>query len=127
MPAVDSEMLPPQMPTYRVGPGNNAGAAANPAAKIGADMAPPQPLVGGAVNPRVVGAQEVYRDPRDKLLGQKVQNDTTTSGPDPDKLTFKEKMKRFALEAGEGQTPPHKAKASNAQRKLEGLASPLAQ
>jgi len=31
------------------------------------------------------------------------------------------------LEAGEAQTPPHKAKASNAQRKLEGLASPLAQ
>ena len=76
-------------------------------------------------NPRVVGAQEVYRDPRDKLLGQKSQNEPGTGGPDPDKLTFKEKMKRFALEAGEGQTPPHKAKASTAQRKLEGL--PLTQ
>ena len=126
MPTTDpTEMVPPQMPHFRAGPDNGAAAA-----KIGATVPPPpQPLVSAGVNPRVVGAQEVYRDPRDKLLGQKSQNEAAPiGGADPEKLTFKEKMKRFALEAGEAQTPPHKAKASNAQRKLEGLsASPLAQ
>ena len=120
--------MPPQQPTYRASPiNNNNNNVVAQTAKIGAGVTPQQPLVGAAVNPRVVGAQEVYRDPRDRLLGQKVQSEVAADGADPEKLTFKEKMKRFALEAGEAQTPPHKAKASNAQRKLEGLASPLTQ
>ena len=39
--------------------------------------------------------------------------------PVPEKLTFKEKMKMFAKETGESDTPKDKMKTSRAQRDIE--------
>lgn len=48
---------------------------------------------GGIGNtPGVIGAQEVYRDPRWRRLAEQQQQKQTTT-PKPEKLTFKEKMK----------------------------------
>ncbi|ERL86746.1 hypothetical protein D910_04152 [Dendroctonus ponderosae] len=74
--------------------------------------------------PGVIGAQEVYRDPRARRLAEqqkKSQNETT---PVPEKLSFKEKMKMFAMETGEQETPKDKSKISRAQREIDNLGSP---
>lgn len=39
----------------------------------------------------------------------------------PEKLSFKEKMKMFALESGEDQTPKDKLKISRAQRDIDNV------
>jgi afadin len=67
----------------------------------------------------VIGTQEVYRDPRSRRLAQ--EQERKISGPkQPDgaKLSFQEKMKLFAQEAGE-KTPRDKAKISKAQREID--------
>lgn len=46
--------------------------------------------------------------------------------PVPEKLTFKEKMKMFAMETGEEGTPKDKVKISRAQRDIDNLNSPSA-
>jgi afadin len=69
--------------------------------------------------PSVIGTQEVYRDPRSRRLAQ--EQERKISGPkQPDgaKLSFQEKMKLFAQEAGE-KTPRDKAKISKAQREID--------
>lgn len=43
------------------------------------------------------------------------------SGEVPEKLSFKEKMKMFALESGENQTPKDKLKISRAQRDIDAV------
>lgn len=86
-----------------------------------ADMATPQRdvqqlnLITG-VTPGVVGAQEVYRDPRDRRLAQQKQELKFDQG---EKLTFKEKMKLFASETGENRTPQDKTKISSRQKEIE--------
>lgn len=43
----------------------------------------------------------------------------------PEKLSFKEKMKMFAMETGENGTPRDKVKISKAQREIDNLGSGL--
>lgn len=64
--------------------------------------------------PTVIGAQEIYRDPRTRIEA-KMANKGKQS---VDRLSFRDKMKFFAQEAGEN-TPTTKAKASTTQRRIE--------
>jgi afadin len=74
----------------------------------------------GAQNtPGVIGAQEVYRDPRQRRLAEKAKAAADPTLPNPEKLTFREKMKMFALESGEQVTPKDRVKTSKAQREIE--------
>ncbi|XP_044268481.1 afadin isoform X2 [Tribolium madens] len=74
--------------------------------------------------PGVIGAQEVYRDPRARRLAEQAQQKNQTMPPVPEKLSFKEKMKMFAMETGEQETPKDKSKISRAQREIDNLGSP---
>ncbi|XP_044313347.1 afadin isoform X3 [Drosophila rhopaloa] len=73
--------------------------------------------------PGVIGAQEVYRDPRTRRLAEKQQQQQQQRAGDavPEKLSFKEKMKMFALESGEDNTPKDKLKISRAQRDIDAV------
>lgn len=66
----------------------------------------------------VVGAQELYRDPRDRIAAARAVNNGLTIAPTPDRMSFRDKMRHFASEAGED-TPQEKAKISRAQQRLE--------
>ncbi|XP_026729441.1 afadin isoform X3 [Trichoplusia ni] len=72
-----------------------------------------------AHTPGVIGAQEVYRDPRARRLAE--QQARAPSAPVPEQLSFKEKMKMFALESGEATTPKDKVKISRAQRDIDAV------
>lgn len=74
--------------------------------------------------PGVIGAQEVYRDPRARRLAEQAQQKTVQQTPVPEKLSFKEKMKMFAMETGESGTPKDKSKISRAQREIDNLGTP---
>ncbi|XP_041976702.1 uncharacterized protein LOC121731364 [Aricia agestis] len=69
--------------------------------------------------PGVIGAQEVYRDPRTRRLLE--QQARAPAAPVPEQLSFKEKMKMFALESGEAATPKDKVKISRAQRDIDAV------
>ncbi|XP_012532961.1 afadin isoform X8 [Monomorium pharaonis] len=75
--------------------------------------------------PGVIGAQEVYKDPRQKRLAEKQKQQNSQIGAVPEKLSFKEKMKMFAMETGEDGTPRDKVKISRAQREIDNISSPL--
>lgn len=64
--------------------------------------------------PGVVGAQEHYPDLRDRMRPSHQEMYYMT----PDRMTFGDKMRRFAAEAGED-TPLPKAKISRAQQRIE--------
>ena len=64
--------------------------------------------------PGVVGAQELYPDPRERIRSSHQEPHYMT----PDRMTFGDKMRRFAAEAGED-TPLPKAKISRAQQRIE--------
>jgi len=66
------------------------------------------------LTPGVVGAQELYPDPRDRLRSSHQEPYYMT----PDRMSFGDKMRRFAAEAGED-TPLPKAKISRAQQRIE--------
>ncbi|XP_030761421.1 afadin isoform X2 [Sitophilus oryzae] len=74
--------------------------------------------------PGVIGAQEVYRDPRARRLAEQQKKNQNENTPVPEKLSFKEKMKMFAMETGEQGTPKDKSKISRAQRDIDTLGSP---
>lgn len=62
------------------------------------------------------------RDPRTRRLQEKQQQQQQKTGDAvPEKLSFKEKMKMFALESGENQTPKDKLKISRAQRDIDAV------
>lgn len=65
------------------------------------------------------------RDPRQRLLAeqQKQQMSNKAGSTVPEKLSFKEKMKMFAMETGEDGTPKDKVKISKAQREIDNLGS----
>ncbi|XP_046450063.1 afadin-like isoform X3 [Daphnia pulex] len=86
-----------------------------------------QLLLTGVSTPGVIGSQEVYRDPRLKRLAEQQQQQKTQLKPGPEKLTFQEKMKMFALESGEQATPKDKSKISKAQREIELKPSPMSE
>ena len=67
--------------------------------------------------PGVVGAQEIYRDPRDRITRQK-ENNLAPKAPIPERMSFRDKMKMFASEIGEN-TPVERPKISKAQREIE--------
>ena len=67
--------------------------------------------------PGVVGAQEIYRDPRDRIARQKADN-LAPKAPIPERMSFRDKMKMFASEIGEN-TPVERPKISKAQREIE--------
>ncbi|GAB1603000.1 afadin-like isoform X2 [Argonauta hians] len=69
-----------------------------------------------AETPGVIGGQEIYRDPRTRIQAKKAA--TNTKSPGPERMSFRDKMKYFAQEAGEG-TPKEKSKASRVQRDIE--------
>ena len=74
---------------------------------------------GAQSTPGVIGAQEVYRDPRQRRLAEKAKAAADPSLPNPEKLTFREKMRMFAVESGEQATPKDRSKISKAQREIE--------
>ncbi|XP_053603121.1 afadin isoform X2 [Plodia interpunctella] len=86
---------------------------------------PPSPpsaaphLLSLSHTPGVIGAQEVYRDPRARRLA--AQRASEVAGALPEQLSFKEKMKMFALESGENSTPKDKVKISRAQRDIDAV------
>ena len=71
--------------------------------------------------PGVVGAQEVYNDPRERIAAQKAAAGGNNSlQPNADRMSFRDKMKMFAAEAGEN-TPKERPKISRAQRQIENI------
>jgi hypothetical protein len=60
-------------------------------------------------------------DPRTRQLAEKQKQTNTRNDAVPEKLSFKEKMKMFALDAGENQTPKDKLKISRAQRDIDAV------
>ena len=68
----------------------------------------------GGGTPAVIGSQEVYRDPRTRIEAKMANKNKQNA----DRLSFRDKMKFFALEAGEN-TPKEKPKASTSQRRIE--------
>lgn len=63
-----------------------------------------------------------FRDPRQRLLAEQHQKQMSNKvGTVPEKLSFKEKMKMFAMETGEDGTPKDKVKISKAQREIDNL------
>ncbi len=79
----------------------------------------PDVSIGSGSTPGVIGAQEVYRDPRMRRLAEKQQQQQAANTPKPEKLTFKEKMRMFAMESGDIESPKDKVKTSKAQREIE--------
>ncbi|KAI8428651.1 hypothetical protein MSG28_007381 [Choristoneura fumiferana] len=78
------------------------------------------PAAAPTHTPGVIGAQEVYRDPRARRLAEK-QQAAASAAPVPEHLSFKDKMKMFALEAGDPNTPKDKVKISRAQRDIDAV------
>jgi len=70
--------------------------------------------------PGVIGAQEVYNDPRQRIEAERMKsNQNQRLHVGPEKLSFQEKMKMFAKEAGQQDSPKNKSKVSKAQREIE--------
>lgn len=85
------------------------------------DSTPPQNHVNLDVKyrtaentPGVIGAQEIYRDPRNRIEAEKLQ----PKKPGSDRMSFRDKMKFFAQESGES-TIKNRPKASKALRQIE--------
>jgi afadin len=74
---------------------------------------------------KVVIFNFLSRDPRQRRLAEQQQKLLSNKvGPVPEKLSFKEKMKMFAMETGEDGTPKDKVKISRAQRDIDNIGSP---
>ncbi|KAK2577436.1 hypothetical protein KPH14_003543 [Odynerus spinipes] len=112
------------MVTIREDPNNFINDAENLLASPKSPEGPGIPFVNAT--PGVIGAQEVYKDPRQKRLAEKQkQQNLQMLGAVPEKLSFKEKMKMFAMETGEDGTPRDKVKISRAQREIDNIGGPL--
>ena len=68
----------------------------------------------------------MYKDPRLRRLEEKraAQLECTLNAPVPETLSFKEKMKKFARESGQINTPKVKSTVSKAQREIDVLSTP---
>lgn len=60
--------------------------------------------------PNVIGSQEVYRDPRERIRQEKMKTQAPRTVQGPEKMSFKEKMKMFAM------TEAANAAAANGER-----------
>lgn len=61
------------------------------------------------------------RDPRTRRLAEKQAKEASDRPQIPEKLSFKEKMKMFAMETGEQGTPKDRSKISRAQRDIDNI------
>lgn len=77
-----------------------------------------QPQFVTGDTPGVVGAQEVYRDPRERMLAAKQHNGGMMAPYSADRMSFRDKMRMFASEIGET-TPEDRTKTSRAQQRIE--------
>lgn len=77
----------------------------------------PTRTTGGT--PGVIGAQEIYRDPRWRRMQEQQAQQAAAKAPVPEKLTFKEKMKMFAMETGDQDSPKDRVKNSRAERDIQ--------
>lgn len=71
--------------------------------------------------PNVIGAQEVYRDPRSRIAAERASSKPGASAA-TDRMSFREKMKYFAQEAGEDSVK-NKPRASKTLRNIESKLS----
>lgn len=67
--------------------------------------------------PSVIGTQEVYRDPRSRIEA-KIAQSSSSRAPVMERMSFRDKMKYFAKEAGED-TIKYKPKSSKTLREIE--------
>ncbi|XP_022256990.1 afadin-like isoform X2 [Limulus polyphemus] len=79
----------------------------------------PLPRYEPGSTPGVIGAQEFYRDPRQRIQAER-NNQQHYQSAIPEKLTFREKMKMFAMDVGQVDSPKERIKISKAQREIEG-------
>ncbi|OQV23477.1 Afadin [Hypsibius exemplaris] len=70
-----------------------------------------------AASASVVGVYEVYNDPRNRILNAKVKLPIGTTEASPEKLSFRDKMKMFAMTVGED--PADRVMASSKQREID--------
>ncbi|XP_012261310.2 uncharacterized protein LOC105689112 isoform X3 [Athalia rosae] len=111
------------MNTIREDPNNFINDAEN---MLASPKTPEGPGTFPGATPGVIGAQEVYKDPRQRRLAEKQkQQQNSQLGAVPEKLSFKEKMKMFAMETGEDGTPRDKVKISRAQREIDNIGNAL--
>ncbi|CAD6190866.1 unnamed protein product [Caenorhabditis auriculariae] len=71
-------------------------------------------------SPGIVGAHEIYRDPRQRRLNE-IQERQQSQVPSSDgaSLGFRDKQRLFAAQLGEQGTPKQRAVVSSAQRQIE--------
>ncbi|EYC38570.1 hypothetical protein Y032_0709g1724 [Ancylostoma ceylanicum] len=68
-------------------------------------------------SPSIYGTNEIYRDPRQQRLNE-LQERQETHARVPDGLGFRDKMRMFATQLGEG-TPKSRYSASSAERQIQ--------
>lgn len=70
--------------------------------------------------PNVIGAQEVYRDPRERIKLEKMKSQPIRPAlQGPEKLSFKDKIKMFAMEASQqAEAARNKVTNSKAEREI---------
>lgn len=112
---------PSSLSEIREDPNNFINEAEN---MLSSPTSPDTPFTGNT--PGVIGAQEVYKDPRQRRLAEQKMMSNKGIVAVPEKLSFKEKMKMFAMETGEDGTPRDKVKISRAQRDIDNIGSPNA-
>ncbi|XP_076371722.1 afadin-like [Tachypleus tridentatus] len=77
-----------------------------------------QPRYECGVTPGVIGAQEVYRDPRQRIQAQRSRRQQAQPVK-PEKLSFRQKMKIFAVSEGQMEAPKERFQSSKAEREIE--------
>ncbi|GFR97596.1 afadin [Elysia marginata] len=102
----DQGFPPPPSPPQAIGNNNNGPST---------PTTPPQSYNTSTGTPNVIGAQEIYRDPRSKIEAKLASGRGSAA---TDRMSFREKMKYFAQEAGED-TIKYKPKASKTLRSIE--------
>ncbi|XP_044743827.1 uncharacterized protein LOC123306030 isoform X1 [Chrysoperla carnea] len=112
-----SDISTPQLEMIREDPNQFISAAES---MLASPTTPTDTLIAGAT-PGVIGAQEVYRDPRTRRLAEQQAKQASDRPCIPEKLSFKEKMKMFAMETGEQGTPKDRSKISRAQRDIDNI------
>ena len=88
---------------------------------LGSPVEPEESNFAATNTPNVIGAQEVYRDPRERIKLEKMRNQTKPTVQGPEKLSFKEKMKMFAMEqgGGGGDVSDNQNKSRNSKREAD--------
>ena len=96
-------------------PGDAYEGSQTPSSAI--NLVPGNSSIVSVSTPTVIGAQEIYRYPQSRVAAQKAADAQHRLKP-ADRMSFTEKMKYFAKEAGE-ETPRYKPKISKTLRNIE--------